>query len=237
MCPSSMSQTSCRRKRPSRWKSINTHTHTHARTHTHTHTHTHTRHHQHVIKRIWILTLSQRVCNSFSISRHEQFSQTWILWWILQWKNTYTNTIVFNPLRLQGNWNLVTLNSRGEVRKILFPGGLSYQKGLYCFNLKYSFIHSNLKCKKISPSHTRILVFHILRFSYFTFKIFSFLVSANRNKHTFNKHTTSNPKSGKPCKLGGRHLIKLKCHLFSIVYWSTYFLALMSAFQKWQRFH
>ena len=136
------------------------------------------------------------------------------------------------PLRLQGNWNLVTLNSRGEVRKILFPGGLSYQKGLYCFNLKYSFIHSNLKCKKISPSHTRILVFHILRFSYFTFKIFSFLVSANRNKHTFNKHTTSNPKSGKPCKLGGRHLIKLKCHLFSIVYWSTCFLALMSAFQK-----
>ena len=26
--PSSMSQTSCRRKKPSRWKSINTHTHT-----------------------------------------------------------------------------------------------------------------------------------------------------------------------------------------------------------------
>ena len=153
------------------------------------------------------------MCNSFSISRHEQFSQTWILWWILQWNDTYTNPIVCDPLRLQGNWYLVTLNSRGEVRKILFPGGPSYQKGLCCFNLKYSFIHSNLKCKKISPSHTRIFVFHILRFSYFTFNIFSFLVSANRNKHT-----TSNPKSGKPCKLGGSHLIKLKCHLFSIVF-------------------
>ena len=42
---SSISQTSCRRKKPSRWKSIKTHTHTHTHppTHTHTHTHTHTR--------------------------------------------------------------------------------------------------------------------------------------------------------------------------------------------------
>ena len=44
---SSISQTSCRRKKPSRWKSIKTHTHTHTHppTHppTHTHTHTHSR--------------------------------------------------------------------------------------------------------------------------------------------------------------------------------------------------
>ena len=38
--PYSMSQTSCRRKNPLRWKSINTHTHAHIHTHTHTHTHT-----------------------------------------------------------------------------------------------------------------------------------------------------------------------------------------------------
>ena len=37
-----MSWTSCRRKKPSRWKNINTRTHTHTHTHTHTRTHTHT---------------------------------------------------------------------------------------------------------------------------------------------------------------------------------------------------
>ena len=36
---SSMSWTHCNRKKPSRWKNINTHTHARARTHTHTHTH------------------------------------------------------------------------------------------------------------------------------------------------------------------------------------------------------
>ena len=33
-----MSQTSCNRKKRSRWKDINTHTHAHAHAHTHTHT-------------------------------------------------------------------------------------------------------------------------------------------------------------------------------------------------------
>ena len=42
---SSMSHTSCRRKKSSQWKNINTHTHT--RTHTHTNTHTYTHIHIH----------------------------------------------------------------------------------------------------------------------------------------------------------------------------------------------
>ena len=36
--PSSMSRTSCKGKKPSRWKNINTHTHTHTHTHTQTQT-------------------------------------------------------------------------------------------------------------------------------------------------------------------------------------------------------
>ena len=49
--PPYMSQTSCRWKKPLRWKSINKHTHTHTHTRTHTltqaHTHTHTQTHTH----------------------------------------------------------------------------------------------------------------------------------------------------------------------------------------------
>ena len=44
---SSMSQTSCKRKKPSRWKNKDTHTHSHTHTHTHSHTHTYTHTHTH----------------------------------------------------------------------------------------------------------------------------------------------------------------------------------------------
>ena len=44
---SSMSQTSCSRKKLSQWKNVNTHTHTHTHTHTRTHTHAHTHTHTH----------------------------------------------------------------------------------------------------------------------------------------------------------------------------------------------
>ena len=45
--PSSMSQTSCWRKKPSGWRSINTRAHTHTHTHTHTHQHTNTQTYKH----------------------------------------------------------------------------------------------------------------------------------------------------------------------------------------------
>ena len=45
--PSSMSWTSCRRKKPSGWKNIHTHTHTHTNIHTHIHIHTNTHTHTH----------------------------------------------------------------------------------------------------------------------------------------------------------------------------------------------
>ena len=42
-----MSQTSCCRRKPSRWKNINTDIHTHSHKHTQTHTDTHTHTHTH----------------------------------------------------------------------------------------------------------------------------------------------------------------------------------------------
>ena len=45
-----MSWTSCRRKKPSRWKNKHTHTHKHTRTQTHTHTHTHTHTRDHLLE-------------------------------------------------------------------------------------------------------------------------------------------------------------------------------------------
>ena len=118
-------------------------------------------------------------------------------------KNTYTNNVVCNAVRLGGSWNLVT-NQGGIPQGEVAP----------------SAAHSNLKCKilNIFTCHGPILTFHL--FSLFRFKLnetvtltfnltqlfyfqnISFLFPANKSKHT-----ASNLKSLKQHKLGGGNLI------------------------------
>ena len=107
-------------------------------------------------------------------------------------KNTYTNNVVCNAVRLGGSWNLVT-NQGGIPQGEVAP----------------SAAHSNLKCKilNIFTCHALILIFHLFTLTFnltqlFYFQNISFLFPANKSKHT-----ASNLKSLKRHKLGGGNLI------------------------------
>ena len=123
--------------------------------------------------------------------------------------NTYTNKVC-HTLRLEGSWNLATLNSRvGEgaglreekSKKKNFLGGGG---GVF---LRETLPHwpsiqiGNGKLQKFSHAMMRQLLLHSILLSYFTSKIFLFF-SANKSKHT-----TSNLKYLKRQKVGRGHLI------------------------------
>ena len=127
--------------------------------------------------------------------------------------NTYTNKVC-HTLRLEGCWNLVTLNSKvgeggaGGLReeknkKKISGGGVSYQGGIPQGDVAPLAIHSNWKWKtsKVFTCHdeTVTLTFNLTQLFYFQNMSF---FSANKNKHT-----TSNLKYLKRQKIGRGHLI------------------------------